>query len=54
MTESLRNGARHLISDAVEAELQELLNQYAEFKNVQDHLQIARNGYLPERIQAAW
>ena len=28
LTELLRNGARQLISDAVEAELQELLNQY--------------------------
>lgn len=49
LTELLRNGARQLISDAVEAELQELLNQYAEFKNEQGHRQIVRNGYLPER-----
>ena len=49
LTELLRNGARQLISDAVESELQELLNQYAEFKNEQGHLQIVRNGYLPER-----
>lgn len=49
LTELLRNGARQLISDAVEAELQELLKQYAEFKNEQGHLQIVRNGYLPER-----
>jgi len=45
----LRNGAKQLISDAVEAELQELLNQYVEFKNEQDHLQKVGNGYLPER-----
>lgn len=49
LTELLRNGARQLISDAVEAELQELLNQYAELKNEQGHRQIVRNGYLPER-----
>ena len=49
LTELLRNGARQLISDAVEAELQELLNQYAELKNEQGHLQVVRNGYLPER-----
>jgi transposase-like protein len=49
LTELLRNGAKQLISDAVEAELQELLNQYAEFRNEQGHLQIVRNGYLPER-----
>ena len=40
---------RQLIADAVEAELQELLNQYAEFRNEQGHLQVVRNGYLPER-----
>jgi hypothetical protein len=49
LTEMLRNGARQLISDAVEAELQELLNQYAELKNEKGHLQVVRNGYLPER-----
>jgi hypothetical protein len=38
LTELLHNGARQLISDAVEAELQELLNQYAEFKNKKGHL----------------
>ena len=49
LTELLRNGARQLISDAVQAELQELLNQYAELTNEQGHLQVVRNGYLPER-----
>ncbi len=49
LTELLRNGARQLISDAVEAELQDLLSQYAELKNEQGHQQIVRNGYLPER-----
>jgi len=49
LTELLRNGARQLISDAVEAELQDLLNQHGEFRNTKGHLQIVRNGYLPER-----
>ena len=49
LTELLRNGARRLIADAVEAELQGLLNQHAEFRNEQGHLQVVRNGYLPER-----
>ena len=49
LTELLRVGARRLIADAVEAELQELLSEYATFKNGQGHLQIVRNGYLPER-----
>ena len=49
LTELLRNGARRLIAGAVEAELQGLLNQHAEFRNEQGHLQVVRNGYLPER-----
>jgi len=49
LTELLRNGARRLIADAVEAELQGLLKQYSEFRNGQGHLQVVRNGYLPER-----
>lgn len=49
LTELLRNGARQLISEAVEAELQDLLQQYAELKNDHGHRQIVRNGYLPER-----
>ena len=49
LTELLRNGAQRLIADAVEAELQVLLYQYAAFKNLQGHQQVVRNGYLPER-----
>lgn len=49
LTELLRNGARKLIVEAVEAELQELLAQYSEFRNEQGHQLVVRNGYLPER-----
>jgi len=49
LTELLRNGARKLIAEAVEAELQDLLQHYANVKNDQGHRQIVRNGYLPER-----
>ena len=49
LTELLRNGAQRLIAEAVEAELQELLNQYVGFRNNYGHVQIVRNGYLPER-----
>jgi len=49
LTELLRIGAKRLIADAVEAELQELLLQYAGVKNDKGHFQIVRNGYLPER-----
>jgi len=49
LTELLRTGARKLIADAVEAELQHLLSQYVDFRNGQGHQQVVRNGYLPER-----
>jgi len=49
LTELLRNGAQRLIAEAVEAELHELLNQYIGFRNNYGHVQIVRNGYLPER-----
>lgn len=49
LTELLRIGSRQLIAGAVEAELQVLLGQYAALKNKQGHLQVVRNGYLPER-----
>ena len=49
LTELLRTGAQRLITDAVEAELQVLLGQYAALRNGQGHQQVVRNGYLPER-----
>lgn len=49
LTELLRNGAKQLIAEAVEAELQEFLAQYAELRNEKGHRQVVRNSYLPER-----
>jgi len=49
LTELLRNGARQLIADAVQVELQELLDQYSVLRNERGYLQVVRNGYLPER-----
>lgn len=49
LTELLRTGAQRLIADAVEAELQVLLGQHTALRNGQGHLQVVRNGYLPER-----
>jgi putative transposase len=49
LTELLRAGARQLIAEAVEAELQEFLAQFAELRTQQGHRQVVRNGYLPER-----
>ncbi len=45
LTELLRTGARQLITKAVEAELQDLLRQYADLRDEQGHLQVVRNGY---------
>jgi putative transposase len=49
LTELLRTGARTLIHQAVEAELQELLERYAERKTDDGRAGVVRNGYLPER-----
>ena len=50
LTALLRNGARQLIAQAVEAELQLLLLQAHEEQRLPDGRQaVVRNGYLPER-----
>ena len=49
LTELLRSGARKLIAEAVEAELQDFLIQFAELRDQQGRRQVVRNGYLPER-----
>jgi len=51
LTELLRDGARRLIQQAVEAELAELLGQYAGQTDSQGRAAVVRNGYLPERCQ---
>ena len=49
MTELLRSGAQRLIQQAVEAELAELLAQYAGETAACGRAAVVRNGYLPER-----
>ncbi|MBP8220776.1 IS256 family transposase [Aeromonas caviae] len=49
LTELLRSGARELIAQAVEAELQVLLEQHAEHRLPDGRKAVVRNGYLPER-----
>lgn len=49
LTELLRNGARDLIRQAVEAELGEMLSRYADLKLIDGRQAVVRNGYLPER-----
>ena len=48
LTELIRQGARDLIAQAVEAELQQLLAQYQNTM-VDGKQAIVRNGFLPER-----
>lgn len=49
LTEMLRNGARELIAQAVEVELQSLLARHADCRLPDGRQAVVRNGYLPER-----
>ena len=49
LTELLRSGAHELIAQAVEAELQMLLERHAEHRLPDGRKAVVRNGYLPER-----
>ncbi len=47
--ELIRNGARQIISEAVEAELAQLREHYRDLKDDRGRQAVVRNGYLPER-----
>lgn len=49
LSELVRQGARQIIAQAVEAELKEFLAQYQSLKDDQGRQVVVRNGYLPER-----
>ncbi len=49
LTELLRQGAKRLIQQAIEAELEEMLVQYAQVRDEQGRRAVVRNGYHPER-----
>lgn len=49
LTELLRTGAKALISEAVELELEAMLSSYRELKLTNGRQAVVRNGYLPER-----
>lgn len=49
ITDILRSGARRLLAEALETEIQIFLSQYPELKDDQGRNRITRNGYLPER-----
>ena len=49
ITEVLRTGARKLIVEALEVEIQGFLSQYQDLQDNQGRQRVVRNGYLPER-----
>lgn len=49
LTELLREGAQKLVAEAVQAELQELLEEYQSQRDGQGRQRLVGNGYLPER-----
>ena len=49
LSELIRSGAQQIIAQAVEAELNELLNEYQSLKDDFGRQAVVRNGYLPAR-----
>lgn len=49
LTDVLRSGARALLAKAVEAEVADFLEQYADLKTEDGHQRVVRHGHLPER-----
>ena len=49
LTEVLRNGARALLAQAVEAEVADFLGKHADLKTADGHQRVVRHGHLPER-----
>jgi transposase-like protein len=49
ITDILRQGARHLLSAALEAEVETFLKQYKDISDGKGWQRVVRNGYLPER-----
>ena len=49
ITDVLRTGARKLLTEALEAEIEGFLSHYRDLRDNQEHQRVVRNGYLPER-----
>ena len=49
LTDVLRDGARALLAQAVEAEVADFLGTHAELKTADGHRRVVRHGHLPER-----
>jgi putative transposase len=49
ITDVLRTGARKVLTEDLEAEIEGFLSQYRELRDYQDRQRVVRNDYLPER-----
>ncbi|MCP4330949.1 MAG: IS256 family transposase, partial [Alphaproteobacteria bacterium] len=49
LTSVLRAGARRLLAEAVEAEVEDFIAAHAEFVDDAGHRRVVRHGYMPER-----
>jgi len=49
ITDVLRTGARKLLAEALEAEIEGFLSQYRDLRDNEDRQRVVRNGHLPER-----
>ena len=49
LTEILRNGARALLAQAVEAEVADFLGKHVDLKTADGHQRVVPHGHLPER-----
>src|SRR3954447_2720447 len=49
LTDLLRDGARRLLAEAVEAEVAAWIDAHAHLEDTQGRRQVARNGHHPER-----
>ncbi len=49
LTDILRQGARQLLAQALEVEIESFMNQYAQIRDTAGKRQVVRNGYGPER-----
>src|SRR3954469_5909386 len=49
LTDLLRDGARRLLAQAIEAEVSAWIDDHAHLKDDQGRRQVVRNGHLPER-----
>ncbi len=49
ITDVLRTGARKLLAEALEIEIEDFLDQFRDLKDSRNLQRVVRNGYLPER-----